>query len=117
MRAGKLLVEQCRRYGFYEPYREELEFAFAKLYYVNTLFTYMIGVPYPQVRFLRELKQGILQEFPNFQNNCYFIDTYDREQKKLVRLHMKSDLLFLVYYKTLIGYRKLRQKWKESHKL
>lgn len=117
MRAGKLLVEECRRYGFYEPYREELEFAFAKLYYVNTLFTYVIGVPHPKLGFLKELRRGIQKEFPDFQRNRYFAAAYDREQKKLVRLHMKSDMLFLVYYKALTGYRSLRKKWKGSDKL
>lgn len=109
MKAGELLVEQCRKYGFYEPYRKELEFAYTKLYYVNTLFTYVIGVQKTKVRFVEELKQGILREFPDFQDNPYFKETYDREQKKLIRLHMKSSLLFLVYYKALTAYRTLRR--------
>lgn len=112
MKAGELLVEQCREYGFYEPYRKELEFAYAKLYYVNTLFTYVIGVQKTKVRFVEELKQGLLREFPDFQDNPYFKETYDREQKKLIRLHMKSSLLFLAYYKALTAYRK----WKGNRK-
>lgn len=112
MKAGELLVAECRRYGFYEPYRQELEFAFAKLYYVNTLFTYVIGMKHAKISFLEELKRGILQEFPDFQKNPYFAGEYDREQKKLVRLHMKSSVLFLAYYRALTGYRKLRKRWK-----
>ncbi len=110
MRAGQLLVDTCREQGFYEPYRQELEFAFAKLYYVNTLFTYVIGVAHPGVGFLQELKKGILAEFPRFQENPYFQAEYDREQKMLIRLHMRSSLLFLVYYKMLSGYRKCRKR-------
>lgn len=112
MKAGELLVKECREYGFYEPYRQELEFAFAKLYYVNTLFTYVIGVRRPKISFLKELKQGILREFPNFQKNSYFIKEYDREQKRLIRLHMKSSPLFLIYYKLLTAYRK----WKNGQR-
>lgn len=107
MKAGQMLAEQCRQYGFYEPYREELEFAFAKLYYVNTLFTYIL-LPDARIDFLEQLKQGILKEFPDFQENRYFRETYDREQKKLIKLHMKSSRLFLAYYRLLTGYRKLR---------
>lgn len=110
MRAGKLLVKQCREYGFYEPYRKELEFAYAKLYYVNTLFTYVIGVRRTRTGFLEDLKRGILEEFPDFQDNPYFKETYDREQKKLIRLHMRSSVLFLAYYKALTAYRK----WKKN---
>ncbi|MCI8946283.1 MAG: glycosyltransferase [Lachnospiraceae bacterium] len=108
MKAGELLVEQCRAYGFYEPYLKELEFAFAKLYYVNTLFTYVIGVPHAKLRFLEELRRGMLRTFPDFRKNAYFLREYDREQKKLVNLHMKSSLVFLLYYRALTGYRRLR---------
>lgn len=111
MRAGKLLVEQCRRYGFYEPYHKELEFAFTKLYYVNTLFTYMIGVKGQSLSFLEDLKRGILEEFPDFQQNAYFQEGFDAEQKKLIGLHMRSSILFWGYYKLLSGYRKIRKKW------
>lgn len=111
MKAGKLLVEECRRYGFYEPYHKELEFAFTKLYYVNTLFTYMIGVKGQRLSFLEDLKKGMLEEFPDFQQNAYFQEGFDAEQKKLIGLHMKSSLLFWGYYKLLSGYRKIRKKW------
>lgn len=109
MKAGKLLAEQCRQYGFYDLYQKELEFAFTKLYYVNTLFTYMIGVVHPQLPFLRELKKGIQEEFPDFQRNPYFQKSFDAEQKKLIGLHMRSSALFLGYYRVLSGYRKIRK--------
>lgn len=116
MRAGELLLSGCRECGFYEPYRQELEFAFAKLYYFNTLFTYVIGVAHVRVGFLEELRRGMLEAFPDFQHNPYFQKEYDREQKKLVSLHMHSTLLFLFYYRALTGYRKLRRKWKGTGK-
>ena len=114
MRAGKLLIEQCRQYGFYEQYRQELEFAFTKLYYVNTLFTYVIGVKGQKLSFLEDLKKGILEEFPDFQENSYFQKTYDVEQKKLIRMHMKSSVLFWGYYRALSAYRRIRKKKNEK---
>ena len=109
MTAGELLVEWCKRDGFYEPYKTELEFAFAKLYYMNTLFTYMIGVRGARPGFLEELRQGMRKQFPHFQKNPYFVEAYDAEQKKMAGLHMKSVLLFFVYYRALSGYRKIRK--------
>ena len=44
---GKKLIEEARRCGIYKPYRQEFEFAFSKLYYMNTLFTYMLRKPQP----------------------------------------------------------------------
>ena len=112
MKAGELLLAQCRQYGFFEQYQKELEFAFSKLYYVNTLFTYVIGVAHTRPAFLQKLKRGILREFPDFQENPYFIQEYDREQKKLIRLHLRSSVLFLLYYKALTMYRKLGRRQK-----
>jgi len=107
MKAGQMLVDECRKYGFYEPYREELEFAFTKLYYVNTLFTCIL-VKHVDMGLLEELKRGILKEFPGFQENRYFRESYDREQKRLIGLHMRSGRLLLLYYRLLTGYRRLR---------
>ncbi len=111
MRAGELLAEQCREHGFYEKYRPELEFAFTKLYYVNTLFSYVIGVRRARLAFLEALRWGIRKEFPHFQENAYFQKEYDREQKFLIQLHMRSPLFFLAYYKALTSYRALRKRF------
>lgn len=44
MEAGRIMLREAREYGYLEQYRPELEFSFATLFYVNTLFTYMQGV-------------------------------------------------------------------------
>ena len=105
---GKLLLEQSRKCGFYKQFRSEFEFAFAKLYYMNTLFTYMLGVKKPKLSFLKKMAEGIRQEFPDFQENIYYQKEFDEELKRLAALHMKSPFQFLVYFKLLYFYRKLR---------
>ena len=102
---GKRLIEEARKCGFYKLYRTEFEFAFAKLYYMNTLFTYMLGVKKPKLDFLKKIAEGINQEFPDFQNNPYYQSAFDEEQKKLAAMHMKSPLHFLIYFKLLYFYR------------
>lgn len=107
---GKRLIEESRKCGFYKPYRQEFEFAFSKLYYMNTLFTYMIGMKHPRLDFLKLIAKGMQEEFPEFQNNVYYQREFDEEQKKLAAMHMQSPLMFLIYYKLLYGYRKIRGK-------
>ncbi len=102
---GKKLIEEARRYGIYQPYRQEFEFAFSKLYYMNTLFTYMLGVRKPKLKFLRQLADGIKQEFPEFQDNIYYQNEFDEEQKKLAAMHMESPLRFKLYFQLLYFYR------------
>jgi len=102
---GKRLIEEARRCGFYKPYRQEFEFAFSKLYYMNTLFTYMLGMKQPRLDFLRLIADGMKHEFPDFQDNIYYQREFDEEQKKLAAMHMKSPVRFLIYFRLLYFYR------------
>ena len=81
---------------------------------MNTLYSYMLGVKHPQVSFLKLIAKGMKQEFPEFQNNSYYQDEYDEEQKKMARLHMKNPRLFLIYFKTLYLYRRIRYGTKKA---
>ncbi len=114
MTTGKMLVKWCKDAGFYEPYKPELEFVFTKLYYVNTLFSYVVSGERASLKFLKEMADGMKEEFPRFRENPYYQQLYDEEQKRLINYHMKSSLLFLVYYRLLNGYRKVRAKVKKQ---
>lgn len=107
---GKKMIEESRKCGFFKQYRREFEFAFSKLYYMNTLYTYMLGMKNPRVSFLKLLAKGMREEFPEFQNNSYYQAAFDEEQKKMAALHMKNPRLFLWYFKALYTYRKLTGK-------
>lgn len=109
---GKKLIEEARKFGFYKAYRKEFEFAFTKLYYMNTLYTYMLGIKHPKLSFLKTIADGIVQEFPDFQDNPYYLKEYDEEQKKMAALHIKSPATFLVYFKLLYFYRRITGKIK-----
>lgn len=70
----------------------------------------MIGMKHPRLDFLKLIAKGMQEEFPEFQNNVYYQREFDEEQKKLAAMHMQSPLMFLIYYKLLYGYRKIRGK-------
>jgi hypothetical protein len=105
LKMGELLVEEAKRRGFYDKYHQEFEFNFAKLYYMNTLYTYMLGVKKTKVRFLKKMADGIMKEFPDFRNNIYYQKEFDDEQKKMADMNIKSPLIFMIYFKLLYFYR------------
>jgi glycosyltransferase involved in cell wall biosynthesis len=102
---GERMITDAKRYGFLEEYHQEFEFAFSKLYYMNTLFTYMLGVKKPKVKFLHKMVQGMKDNFPNFQNNVYYQQEFDDEQKRMAAMNIKSQLMFMIYFKLLYFYR------------
>ena len=109
MRTMEYFIEECWKREYLPVYPEEIEYRFTEIYYINTLFTYMLGIPFEKKRisFLRELRNGILSYFPDFWNNAYFDEAQDEEVKKLTKLHCRSPFLFFWYYEALTAFRKL----------
>lgn len=107
IKAGNIMVDEFTKNGYSEICSTELEFKYAELAYVNTLFSYMLGMKHQKISFLREMKRDIKKRFPDFQGNPYYLKTFDAEQKKLIAYHMKSCLFFLCFYKALLLFRKL----------
>lgn len=110
MEAGRIMISEAKRLGFYVEFKDELEFMFSGIFYVNTLFTYMPCVKPCKPSFVRKLTKEMKETFPNFQNNGYYMSRTGKEEQKLVAMACKSSLLFFCYYKLLWGYRNLRKK-------
>lgn len=107
MRAGELLLRECRERGFLEQYPEEIFFRYSELAYFTTLFSYMYSGKSRSPRHTARLRRMILTQYPELPRNPYFRKMVSAEEQKLVRLHMKSNLLFFVYYVLLFGYRSI----------
>lgn len=114
MKAGELLLEQMRERGFLEEYRKEIEYRFTELYFVNTLFSYMLGVKKKHFSFVKELKEGMLGAFPHFQENPYYQQYTGEEEKRMIALMMKSTAGFYWYYRGLWCYRNWKRKRKAA---
>lgn len=110
MKASEIYMEECRKRGFHEEYGEEIDYKFFELYYKNTLFSYMQSCGKTKLSFVRELKRGLLAQVPHFSENPYYLQYTDKESRKLIQMHMRSDIYFYVYYKLLHLYRGIRYK-------
>ena len=110
--AAKIMIEQAKKFGYYDEFYSELEYSFTVLHYINTLFTYMVGVKRVKKSFVEKLGQEVREYFPNFQRNPYYVEKTHPEEKKLIAMQQKSTITFIVYYKLLWAYRNLRKKIK-----
>lgn len=99
MRAAVLLYEECERRGILEEFKKEIEYRFVELYYVNTLFSYLAGVKHPHLSFVRKLRAGVMERFPQFQENFYYKTMTGAEEQKMIALLQKSELAFFWYYR------------------
>lgn len=108
MKASEIYMEECRKRGFYEKYKEEIDYKFIELFYMNTLFSYMQGCKKKKLSFIREIKKRLLEYVPDFSKNQYYLQNTDAESKKLIRIHMRTDVCFYVYFNLLHLYRRVR---------
>lgn len=110
MEAARVMVREAREFNFLEEYYPEIESSFTTLFYVNTLFSYMAGVKKKEFGFIRELGKEMKDTFPGFMENPYYQERVHEEERRLIRMQMKSTLYFMIYYQLLWSYRKLRKK-------
>ena len=109
MRSGILMIEDAKNRGFYEELKEEIEYKFISLYYLNTLFSYVREGKHIDKKFVRSIGEGLLKYVPDFRNNNYFKERIDAEEKRMADLHLKHPYLFIIYYRALWAYRKAKR--------
>ena len=108
MKAMELLCEECQRRGYAERYHRELEYRFTELYYVITLFSYMQGMKRPRLSFVRMLREGTEQRFPEFDQNVYYRQLTGSEEQSLIALQRRSDARFFIEYRLKLWIRRLK---------
>lgn len=109
MEAARIMVKEAKEFGFLGEYREEIESSFTTLFYVNTLFSYMAGVKKKEYAFVKKMGEEMKKTFPDFRQNKYYLTRVHEEERKLIDMHMKSTLYFMLYYKILWTYRNFRK--------
>ena len=114
MAAGRIMIDEAKRLGFYDEFLPELEFKFTQLFYINTLFTYMPCVKPARIEFVKKLSKEMHDRFPDFMDNAYYKERVNGEEKKLISVAQRSTLMFYVYYKALWGYRNLKKRLKNK---
>lgn len=110
MEAGRGILREAARLGYLDKYRPELCFEFTQLFFVNTLFSYMVGKGHKSYRFVKKMGDEMRAAFPEFMENSYYRQRVHAEEKKLIAMQQKSTLLFMAYYKALWAYRNFRKR-------
>ncbi|HJB91070.1 MAG TPA: glycosyltransferase [Candidatus Eisenbergiella merdigallinarum] len=110
MEAGRGILREAKRFGYLEQYRPEICFEFTVLFYVNTLFSYMVGKGFRSRKFVKRMGDEMRAAFPEFMENPYYQQRVHAEEKKLIAIQQKSTTAFLLYYKLLWTWRNFRRK-------
>ncbi len=107
--AALLLYDECKKRGAIERYPAEIEYRFTEIYYVNTVLSYMQGAKHPGMKFLKELRDGQREHFPNYAANAYYRKNTGTEEQYWMSLLDKNVLGFYLYYRLKFFVRKVKK--------
>lgn len=110
IKAGDIMLEECLKRSVFEQYKTELEFRYGEVAYAGTLFSYMYGGKKRSIANVKYLQDLSKKRVEDFVNNPYFSVRLQEEDRKLIKLHLKSYFVFYIYYRLLFGYRNIRKK-------
>lgn len=108
VRAMKIYLDECKNRGFYTKYKDEIDYKVFELGYRNTLFSYLQNTKKAQLSYLVEMRKFLMQYVPDIDKNAYYMQYMDDENKKMISIHQKNSLIFLIYYKLLWTYRRVK---------
>ena len=102
--------QSVKKFGYLETYRPEICFEYTMLFYVNTLFSYMVGKGHKSLSFIRKMGNELKEAFPDFADNPYYQERVNAKQKKMIAMQQRSTAAFVLYYKALWTWRNFRKK-------
>lgn len=114
LRAEDIFYRECEMRGFLEKYRAEIEYRFTELAYVNTLFSYFLGMKNPKLSFVKELRENVESFFPDFEKNEYYKQLTNSEQQFLIAMQGQSAAKFYWYYRLKLMVRRVKKGWKRN---
>jgi len=80
-----ILVQGFKKDGLYEEFKDEVDFRFSELYYINTIKICLANYDIPQIDKLYEIRNYMKVNFNNYRKNKYFnrINKKDRFLSKI----------------------------------
>ncbi len=108
--AARIFYEKCKEAGFFEEYHDEIEYRFTELFFVNTLFSYLLGTKHPKLSFVKWLCKSMENTFPTFEENPYYQRFTDAEEKQVIAGLRKHKLRTFMIYRLKTIYRGWKNK-------
>lgn len=94
LETSRLFLAHLRRLGFYDRYREEVEFRFTELFFVNSILGAVSQFTPPEKEYTHCIKREMLELFPHFRQNPHY--------RQRIPLKIRT-FLALILFNTQLG--------------
>jgi len=72
LKTSKILVDEFKSRGFYARYRNEIDFRFIELFYLNTISTCLTCFDDPEITILKNIREYMKKNMKKYRKNKYF---------------------------------------------
>lgn len=72
LQTSEILIHESKLRGFYETYKEELDFRFIELYYLNTIKVCLLKFDKPEISYLMKIRNYMHTNMKDYRKNRYF---------------------------------------------
>lgn len=96
---AKKMIDNLKEKGFYETYKEEIDYIFIKTYYINTIGIALTKFNPVPVEKLEEIKEYMKENYPEYRKNKYFKKLTSGRQKRRTFLNDINPKLLIFMYK------------------
>lgn len=94
---SELLIDEFKQRGLYEKYKDELDFRFSELFYINTVLICLLKFDKPELTYLTKMRKCMLKDMAGYRKNKYFY-TVNKKVKLVTKINDISPRLLAVCF-------------------
>ena len=98
VKSAELMLEEAKKRGIYEKYKEEIEFRFVELFYVNSVPVFLAKFKPAEIKELKRLRKYVKDNFPHYRKNKYFKQRVTRMYRIITKLNDISPRLAVMAF-------------------
>ena len=98
VKSAELMIESLEERGFLNNFKEEIEFRFVELFYVNSINAFLFGFRPPEIKEIKYLRSVIKEKCSNYRKNKYFKERISNRNKLISLLCDISPFLLCKSY-------------------
>lgn len=106
VKSAEIMIESLEQRGFLDKYREEIEFRFIELFYVNSIHAFMSRFRPCEVKEITYLRNTVKQKYGNYRKNKYFKKRISKKNKLITLICDISPSLLCKIYTCYHGLKK-----------
>lgn len=98
MEAARIMLNHAQNFGWLKNYREEIEYKFTELFYVNSLQECLQRPETRKAGFLGAVQREMKCTFPGFEENPYYKEKVSEEERLIIHRQQRSTRQMLWRY-------------------